>query len=123
MKKAVIDWQKVKYYLQAQCSQIEIAAQLGISRDCLSDRCKKDNKISWEEYAQRHKSQGIANVKLKHYRKIMEEGDNTAMIFWEKNYAGMSDKMNHTITPDSEITIRRIIINKDLQEAADDNNV
>jgi hypothetical protein len=116
MRKHTINWKQVEILLNAQCSQIEIASYLGISRDSLSDRCKADQKMPWEEYARKHKSHGIAAVRLKHYQKIMKTGDNASIIFWEKNFAGMTDKIQQTITPESEILIRRVVVHKTIDE-------
>ena len=96
---AVIDWNKVGKYLQAQCSAVGIAGLFGISVDTLYIRCKKDHNIDFSAYSAQKKAEGKELLRMKMFSQAMEE-DKTIQIWLSKQYLDMSDKQNINVDID-----------------------
>jgi len=102
--KAVIDWNKVDKYLQAQCDGVGIAGLLGIDVQTLYRRCNEDNKVGFAEYSAIKKAEGVELLKAKQYQVAME-GDKTMLVWLGKQYAGQSDKSENRITGPIKIIV------------------
>jgi len=92
---AIIDWNKVTKYLQAQCDSVGIAGLLGISVDTLYNRCKRDNNLDYSAFAAQKKSEGKELLRGKQYSVAME-GDKTMLVWLGKQYLMQSDKQELT---------------------------
>ena len=95
---AIIDWNKVKKYLQAQCDSVGIAGLLGISVDTLYNRCKTDNNMDYSAFAAEKKSEGKELLRGKQFSVAME-GDKTMLVWLGKQYLQQRDKseIDHTV--------------------------
>jgi hypothetical protein len=102
--KAVIDWNKVDKYLQAQCDGVGIAGLLGISPDTLYRACQEVHKMGFAEYSAIKKAEGVELLKAKQYQVAME-GDKTMLVWLGKQYAGQSDKSENRITGPIKIIV------------------
>lgn len=91
-KKLNIDWDRVISYLEKQSPGSAIASMIGISGQCLYERCLEDNGITWSEFRKMHQQVGAERLRQKMYEQAMT-GDKTLMIFLAKNYLGMADKV------------------------------
>jgi hypothetical protein len=108
--KAIIDWNKVDKYLQAQCDGVGIAGLLGVDVETFYRRCKEDNKIGFSEYSSLKKAEGVELLRAKQFEMMMK--GNTAMAIWlGKQYAGQKDKQEVDNNVKGEITIIRKVIN------------
>jgi hypothetical protein len=93
---AVIDWNEVGYYLEANCPATQIAFQLGIERTTLYRRCQSDLGISYATLSRQKKSKGNAMLKVAAYEAALQGSHDArftgALIFQLKARCGMSDK-------------------------------
>jgi len=103
--KAVIDWNKVDKYLQAQCDGVGIAGLLGIDVQTLYRRCNEDNKVGFAEYSAIKKAEGVELLKAKQYQVAME-GDKTMLVWLGKQYAGQRDKIDNEHQGDIRINVK-----------------
>jgi hypothetical protein len=92
---AVIDWNKVTKYLQAQCDSVGIAGLLGISVDTLYNRCKTDNNMEYSAFTAQKKGEGRELLRGKQYQVAME-GDKTMLVWLGKQYLEQKDKSDVT---------------------------
>lgn len=90
-KRAVIDWNKVDKYLQAQCDGTGIAGLLGIHPETLYDACKRDKKTDFSVYAAQKKGEGKEILRAKQFEVAMS-GDKAMLIWLGKQYLGQNDK-------------------------------
>jgi hypothetical protein len=108
--KAIIDWEKVGKLLQAGCSVIGIAEQLGIERDTLYKRCKADLKCDFSTFAQQKKAHGDDLLHAKQFELAMK-GDRTMLVWLGKQRLNQSDKAQHEHTgKDGEALIPKIVV-------------
>ena len=101
--KAKIDWRRVDQMLMAQCTAVEIAAALGLGcEDTLYNACKRDHKMHFSAYSQQKRAKGHATAKEIFYKQAwIDKNDgqqSTRQIFWLKNHAGFSDKIETQIS-------------------------
>lgn len=89
--KSEIDWDKVDDLLIADCSGVEIAANLGINPATLYDRCFTDKGILFSQYSQEMKSKGDSLLRKAQLDKALT-GDNTMMVWLGKNRLKQRDK-------------------------------
>lgn len=87
-----IDWKKVESMCAIHCTQVEIAAILGINIDTLADSVKTNFGISFSEYYSQKSSGGKMSLRRKQYTQAME-GNVTMQIWLGKQWLGQSDKM------------------------------
>lgn len=92
-KKLNIDWDLVVSYLEKQSPGTAIACMIGISAQCLYERCLEDNGITFSEFRKMHQQVGAERLRQKMYEQAMT-GDKTLMIFLAKNYLGMAEKVD-----------------------------
>ena len=100
--KAIIDWKRVDYLLQAQCDGVGIAGILGVSPDTLYRACQEENKIGFAEYSQQKKSEGRELLRAKQFEKAINEGDKTMLVWLGKQYLGQKDR-NDITTGDKQL--------------------
>lgn len=91
--KALIDWNKVDNYLQAQCDGVGIAGLLGIHPNTLYEACKEINNISFSEYSAQKKAEGVELLKAVQFQNAMS-GNVVMQIWLGKQYAGQRDKQD-----------------------------
>lgn len=88
---AIIDWNKVDYYLKCQCTTTGIAALLGITADTLYRRCLLDKKKEYSAYSQEKKEHGKELLRSKQYQLAID--GNVPMNIWlGKQYLEQKDK-------------------------------
>jgi len=93
VNKANIDWEFVKEAITKGSSIKTIAYALGIDRDTLYNRCKKDLNTTIAALSAQYKRKGIQSIEAKAYDMAME-GDKTMTIFWLKCKAKWDDGSN-----------------------------
>lgn len=116
--KALIDWLTVGKMLEADCTAVGIAEQLGISVDTLYKRCKSDNKVDFSAFAQQKKAKGDDLLKVKQYSLAMN-GNVTMLIWLGKQRLGQSDKQQVTGDSGGPLTLKVIYENKRTGEVKD----
>lgn len=79
-KPTVIDWKTVNMLLEAGCEGTEIAGYLGIHYNTLYERCKKENKSEFSEYAKIYRSKGDALLRSAQFKQALN--GNTQMLIW-----------------------------------------
>ncbi len=89
--KAIIDWEKVNRYLQAQCDGASIASLMGIHPDTLYNAAERKFKMTFSAYSAQKKSEGKELLRAKQFSVAME-GDKTMLVWLGKQYLGQSDK-------------------------------
>lgn len=77
-----INWKEVDLFLQAGSNGVEIAERYGIAPDTFYDRCLKDNKIGFTQYAQEKKSLGKALLRAAQYKKAVSGKGDSQMLKW-----------------------------------------
>lgn len=100
-----IDWNKVKNLLIAHAeSGAAIAGIIGIDKNTLYQRCKLDQKITFEELKMECRQRGKDTMRARMYSNALN-GNTTMQIFWAKNHLGMSDKLEQKIEIKNEIDL------------------
>jgi IS30 family transposase len=95
-KRIEIDWKIVDELCSVQCTESEIAAHLGIHPDTLLKACKRDHKMTFEEYSRKKRKVGFISLRHKQYEKAMS-GDTTMLIWLGKQYLNQADKQEQKI--------------------------
>lgn len=88
---ATIDWDTVGKLLEAGCSGESIAAQFGVHRTTLYNRCKADMGVTFSALSQQKKMLGDNLLRAKQYQTAMS-GNTTMLIWLGKQRLGQSDK-------------------------------
>lgn len=91
-KALAINWATVDNFLMAGCDGTEVAAQLGMSPDTLYRRCLEDHNIDFAFYKQEKKAKGDAMLRAAQFKKAVQEGDNTMLVWLGKQRLEQSDK-------------------------------
>ena len=95
--KAVINWDEVDKYLQAQCDGAKIASLLGIHPNTLYLACEEKYKINFSEYSAQKRGEGKELLRARQFKAAMD-GDKTMLIWLGKQYLGQREKSDSAIT-------------------------
>jgi IS30 family transposase len=95
-KKIEINWEVVDQLLEKQCTEREIASALKICPDTLLRGCKRERKMTFEQYAHEKRPAGQASLRSLLWRLAMA-GDSKVAIHLSKHYLGMVDKIEQKI--------------------------
>ena len=95
------DFAMVKAYISAYCTKKEIADFLGMSEDKLRVLLLERG-VKFKHFFDKRRSETKAKVRKAMLEKI-EDGDTSMMIWWSKNYLGMSDKQEITSKVDVKV--------------------
>ena len=106
-----IDWDTVGKLLEAGCSGESIAAQLGVHRTTLYNRCKTDMGLTFSTLAQQKKMLGDNLLRAKQYQTAMS-GNVTMQIWLGKQRLGQTDKMEHQGQGGGPVLLRVEYVNK-----------
>lgn len=87
----VIDWELVSKLCHIQCTGPEIAAVLSIDEDTLTNACKRDHKVLFQDWARGNREGGKASLRRMQW-KAAEGGDRTMLVWLGKNVLGQADK-------------------------------
>ena len=101
-KKIELDWETVKKLCEMQCTQAEICGFLEISEDTLQRACKRELGTTWTEYFAEARKAGKISLRRAQWQKAVEKQDTTMLIFLGKNFLGQSDKIDNTITNNTD---------------------
>lgn len=88
--KVHIDWDQVNGMLQTQASTEDVAQAIGISRDSLYVRCKKETGMQYTEFRQKAKATGLTRLRAKQYAVAME-GHPTMLVWLGKQHLGQKE--------------------------------
>jgi hypothetical protein len=88
----VVDWDNVRDLLAYTATGTEIAACLGIHEDTLYRACKRDNKVSWEEWNQPLKTKKTVEMRKRIYDLAMG-GNTQLLILWARRYLGFEQQI------------------------------
>jgi len=80
--KKPIDWKQVDLGLMAGCSGEEIAADLGICRDTLYDRCVEEWGVNFSHYKQEKAQKGLSLLRKKQFMKAISGTGHSEMLKW-----------------------------------------
>jgi len=93
---AVIDWDEVGQFIEANCPATQIAQHLGIDPKTLYNRCQIDLGITYSALSRQKKSSGNAKLKLAAFEAALQGSHDPrftgALIFQLKARCGMSDR-------------------------------
>ncbi len=89
--KAIIDWDAVGENLKTGCDASSIALSIGVDRDTLYVRCKKDNKVDFSAFSQQKRAQGADMLRQKQFE-IALNGNVSMLIWLGKQRLGQADK-------------------------------
>lgn len=92
-----IDWDRVIELLQKQSTGIAIASILGISKECLYERCQKDQGVNWADFRQQHSAIGAERLRSTLYEMAVEDKMPNVAIFLSKNLLGYADKVEQKV--------------------------
>ena len=99
---AKIDWNQVTTWLREGRTGPQIASTLGISRDCLYDRCLSDNNTNFSEFSQDKKAIGDGELHTAQFKKAMR-GDSNMLKHLGEWRLGQKEKKNEQSNNDSGI--------------------
>ena len=94
-----IDWAKVEELCSLQCTQEEIAAELGICADTLQNACKRDHSSDFSAYFGQKRKKGFVSLRRKQYE-VATSGNPTMLIWLGKQHLNQSDKVENTVKTD-----------------------
>ena len=114
-----IDWDTVGKLLEAGCSGESIAAQLGVHRTTLYNRCKTDMGLTFSTLSQQKKMLGDNLLRAKQYQTAMS-GNVTMQIWLGKQRLGQADKMEHQGQGGGPFVLRVEYVNKRTDNNATD---
>lgn len=100
-----IDWNLVAEYLEAGCSGVEIAAQLGVHENTLYQRCKSDLDKDFVAYKQEKQASGDSILRKVQYEAAIKDKDRTMLIWLGKQRLGQKEKAEQDIKVDGGINI------------------
>lgn len=86
------DWQKIKGLCQILCTGEEIADILEVSYDTLQRRVTETHGISFADFYKKMSANGKASLRRKQYKKAVEDGNTTMLIWLGKQYLGQKDQ-------------------------------
>lgn len=95
-----IDWNIVDELLEAGCSGVEIAANIGIKPVALYDRCVTDNGMIFTEYSQEKAAKGEAILRKVQFDKAIgkaKDADNTMLVWLGKVRLKQKEESTHTV--------------------------
>ena len=95
--KTSIDWEQVGEWCRAHCDGTAIASLLGIHPNTLYRLCEDKHGVSFSEYSQQKRGEGVMLVEDSIYKDAITKGG-ADRIFWLKNKAGWKDKQEHEIS-------------------------
>jgi hypothetical protein len=87
--KIKIDESEVEKLAMMQCTNEEIAHWFNVSKDTIEERFSATIK--------RCRSKGVMSMKRQLFEKV-QKGDLGAIVWWSKNFAGMSEKIEQKST-------------------------
>lgn len=93
-KNALIEkfWKQVDEMLKAHCYGTEIASFLGISADCLYERCRKQKRMDWSVYSQTKMETGKVLLRMSQFSKAVKEKNVQMQIHLGKNLLNQTDR-------------------------------
>lgn len=97
--KKPINEEEVEKLALMQCSQEEIAAWFNVSVDTIHRR--------FADTIKRNRLKGVSSMKRQLFQ-LVQQGNLGAIVWWSKNFAGMTDK--NEVQENKEI---KIVIDKD----------
>lgn len=98
--KTKIDKDKFEALCALQCTQIEIAEQFHVCEDTLNSWCKDTYGMTYSEVFRQKRQPGFTSLRRRMYESAKTS---TAMqIFLAKNWLGMSDKQDTTMSLDAQ---------------------
>ena len=86
-----IDWNFVDEYLEAECSGVEVAAQLGCHPETLYNRCLDEKGETFTSYSAKKKAKGDACIRKVQYD-ALKAGDKTMLVWLGKNRLKQRDR-------------------------------
>ncbi|HCW08692.1 MAG TPA: hypothetical protein DGG95_15140 [Cytophagales bacterium] len=95
-----IDEAEVEKLAMMQCSQEEIAAFFGVSVDTIYRR--------FADTLKRGSALGRMSMKRQLYKKV-QDGELGAIVWWGKNFAGMSDKVEQKVQSRQEQIVYKCV--------------
>ena len=93
----IFDWSKIDTLIRMQCTKGEIASEMGVTPDYLTERVKVERGVNWGTYFASKKASGVAKARKAHWKKWAEEGDYRALKDWLQNYGGLSEKSSKEV--------------------------
>ena len=95
-----IDWDKLQYLAECQCTATEVAGYFGIDTDTLARRMQKQFGVNYTVYAAKYWEKGKASLRVRQFEAAMDKDNpnNTMLVFLGKNYLGQSDRQTNETT-------------------------
>lgn len=100
-------WKRVDDLLMCQSPGTEIAACLGISADCLYERCKFQKGMDWSVYSQIGNDKGKGILRSSQFHKAVKEKSCTMQIHLGKHWLNQTDRQ--VITTEEHTTQKAIL--------------
>ena len=92
-----IDWDVVAELCKIQCTHQEIADFLKTTRETVDIVCKRDNKITFQEFYTKHRGDGKISLRRAQWQKAVDKQDTTMLIFLGKIQLGQKDKVENDV--------------------------
>lgn len=121
-----IDWQKVDFLLEAGCSGVQVANNIGIHPATLYEKCKSEKGINFAEYCVQKYSKGEAELVAAQYSKakgLTDLGDNTLLIWLGKTRLKQKEYQDEAIKAEVESAFNQLMqqMEKDKAKTPQDN--
>ena len=102
--KIILDWDQIALYLQYQCTLTEVAAFCHCSHDKIENACKQEQGMTFSEFAEIHRKEGLGALRRAQWNKAVEKMDSTMLIWLGKQY------LNHKDTKDIKAQVEQTTI-------------
>ncbi len=96
-----IDWEKVNELLAYHCTGPEIAAELGIHRDTLYDRCLSEHGLIYSDYSSQKQQIGKGRLRKAQHDKAIKDKDSTMQIWLGKHWLDQKEIKEIKVDPEA----------------------
>lgn len=101
-----INWEQVENMLKIQCTEKEIASVLGVSRQTLNEKCKKEYGITFLALSEQNRVWGKISLRRQMFNRAKKS--DPVLIFMAKNHLGMTDRPEYERESDSGEILKAI---------------
>lgn len=96
-KKELTDqqWNQLIEMIRIQCTEKEICAVFDMHHETLNRICRERGEGTFSQLYEKHHGEGAHSLRRAQWKKAVDEGNPTMLIWLGKNMLGQSDKVEH----------------------------
>lgn len=89
-----IDWELVDELCRIQCTLREITEFLKCDKNTLHDATIREHGVEFSRYYEQKRGSGKVSLRRALWRRAVDDGDKTMLIWLSKNYLDMADRID-----------------------------